>query len=38
MASVDFRNVTKTFGDVVAVNNVNFKAKDKEFLTGEITS
>ncbi len=32
MASVEFRNVTKKFGDVVAVNNVNFKARDREFL------
>jgi len=32
MASVEFRNVTKRFGDVVAVNNVKFKARDREFL------
>ncbi len=32
MASVDFKNVTKRFGDVLAVNNVNFTVQDKEFL------
>jgi multiple sugar transport system ATP-binding protein len=32
MASVDFRNVTKKFGEVTAVDNVNFTAEDKEFL------
>ena len=26
------RNLTKTFGNVVAVNNVSFEVKDKEFL------
>lgn len=32
MASVTFKNVTKKFGDVVAVNNLNIEIKDKEFL------
>lgn len=29
---VVYENVTKKFGDVVAVNNLNLKVKDKEFL------
>ncbi|MCD6577404.1 MAG: sn-glycerol-3-phosphate ABC transporter ATP-binding protein UgpC [Anaerolineaceae bacterium] len=32
MASVTFKNVVKKFGDVTAVNNLNFKIDDKEFL------
>ena len=32
MARVTIRNVTKRFGDVVAVNKVSLEAKDKEFL------
>jgi multiple sugar transport system ATP-binding protein len=32
MANVKFENVTKRFGDVVAVNNLNLEIADKEFL------
>ncbi len=32
MASVNFSNVTKRFGEVVAVNNLNIDVEDKEFL------
>src|SRR5918911_2239265 len=32
MAGVTLRNLTKTFKNVVAVNNVNLEIKDKEFL------
>ncbi|MGQ9627598.1 MAG: ABC transporter ATP-binding protein [Anaerolineae bacterium] len=32
MASVTYRNVTKRFGDVVAVNNMTIDVADKEFL------
>jgi len=32
MASVTFSKVTKEFGDVVAVNNLDIKIEDKEFL------
>ncbi len=32
MASVSYKNVTKQFGDVTAVNNVSFEVADKEFL------
>ena len=32
MASVTYKNVTKKFGDVIAVNNVSFEVADKEFL------
>ena len=32
MASVTFKNVFKRFGDVVAVNNLDIKVDDKEFL------
>lgn len=32
MAEVKLENVTKKFGDVVAVNNVNLDIKDKEFI------
>jgi multiple sugar transport system ATP-binding protein len=32
MASVTFNNVSKKFGEFVAVNNFNLKIKDKEFL------
>lgn len=32
MASVRFDHVTKNFGDVVAVNNLNIQIEDKEFL------
>ena len=32
MAKVTLTNVTKRFGDVVAVNNANLEIKDKEFL------
>ncbi len=32
MASVTYKNVTKRFGDVVAVNNLNIEIEDKEFL------
>ena len=32
MASVTFDKVTKEFGDVVAVNNLDIKIEDKEFL------
>jgi multiple sugar transport system ATP-binding protein len=31
MASISFRNVTKRFGDTVAVNNVSFDIADNEF-------
>jgi multiple sugar transport system ATP-binding protein len=31
MASITFRNVTKRFGDTVAVDNVSFDVKDNEF-------
>ncbi|NOY99460.1 MAG: sn-glycerol-3-phosphate ABC transporter ATP-binding protein UgpC [Chloroflexi bacterium] len=32
MASVTYKNVVKRFGDVTAVNNMNFEVADKEFL------
>ena len=32
MASVTYKNVTKKFGDVVAVNNLDIHIEDKEFL------
>jgi len=32
MAEVKLENVTKKFGDVIAVNNVNLDIKDKEFI------
>jgi multiple sugar transport system ATP-binding protein len=32
MASVTYKNVVKEFGDVTAVNEVNFEVADKEFL------
>ncbi|ACK42175.1 MULTISPECIES: ABC transporter ATP-binding protein [Dictyoglomus] len=32
MAEVKLENVTKRFGDVIAVNNVNLEIKDKEFI------
>ena len=32
MAKVTLTNVTKRFGDVVAVNNASLEIKDKEFL------
>jgi multiple sugar transport system ATP-binding protein len=32
MASVTYRHVTKRFGDVVAVNDLNLEIQDKEFL------
>ena len=32
MASVTYKNVVKQFGDVTAVNNINFEVADKEFL------
>ena len=32
MADVVFKNVTKNFGDVTAVNNLNLSVQDKEFL------
>jgi multiple sugar transport system ATP-binding protein len=32
MASVTYRHVTKRFGDVVAVNDLNLEIEDKEFL------
>jgi multiple sugar transport system ATP-binding protein len=32
MASVTYEHVTKRFGDVVAVNDLNIKVEDKEFL------
>ncbi len=32
MASVTYRNVVKKFGDMTAVDNVNFHVEDKEFL------
>ncbi|MCS6908134.1 MAG: ATP-binding cassette domain-containing protein, partial [Anaerolineales bacterium] len=32
MASVTFDHVTKRFGDVVAVNDLNIHIEDKEFL------
>ncbi|MBU7043033.1 MAG: sn-glycerol-3-phosphate ABC transporter ATP-binding protein UgpC [Theionarchaea archaeon] len=32
MASVDFKHVTKKFGIVIAVNDINFTVRDKEFL------
>jgi multiple sugar transport system ATP-binding protein len=32
MASVTFKNVSKKFGEFVAVNNFNLEIKDKEFL------
>lgn len=31
MASITFRNVTKRFGDTIAVNNVSFDIRDNEF-------
>ena len=32
MASVTYEHVTKEFGDVKAVNDLNFEIQDKEFL------
>ena len=32
MASVTYDHVTKRFGDVVAVNDLDIKVEDKEFL------
>ncbi|HOA24248.1 MAG TPA: ABC transporter ATP-binding protein [Aggregatilineales bacterium] len=32
MASVTYENVTKRYGDVIAVNNLNIEVADKEFL------
>jgi multiple sugar transport system ATP-binding protein len=32
MASVTYEHVTKTFGDVIAVNDLDIKIEDKEFL------
>jgi ABC-type sugar transport system ATPase subunit len=32
MASVTYDGVTKRFGDVTAVGNLNLKIEDKEFL------
>jgi multiple sugar transport system ATP-binding protein len=32
MASVTYKNVTKKFGDFVALNNLNLEVEDKEFL------
>ena len=32
MAGVEFRNVTKRWGDFVAVNQLNLSVQDKEFL------
>ncbi len=32
MASVTYANVSKKFGDVIAVNNISFEVADKEFL------
>ena len=32
MASVTFENVTKRYGNVVAVNNLSLDIADKEFL------
>ena len=32
MASVTYEHVTKKFGDVAAVNDLNIKVEDKEFL------
>jgi multiple sugar transport system ATP-binding protein len=32
MASVDFKHVTKKFGEVIAVNDIDFTVRDKEFL------
>jgi len=32
MASVNYEHVTKHFGDVVAVNDLNIQIPDKEFL------
>ena len=32
MASVTYKNVTKKFGDVIAVNNLDIHIEDKEFL------
>ncbi|MBC8254969.1 MAG: ABC transporter ATP-binding protein, partial [Ardenticatenia bacterium] len=32
MASVTYEDVTKTFGDVVAVNSFDLEIRDKEFL------
>ena len=31
MASIVFENVTKAFGDTLAVDNVSFEIKDNEF-------
>jgi multiple sugar transport system ATP-binding protein len=33
MAEIVFENVTKRFGKVIAVNDINLTVKDKEFLT-----
>src|SRR5437868_11027531 len=32
MASVTFEHVTKKYGDVLAVNDLNLEVRDKEFL------
>ncbi|MCJ7724354.1 MAG: glycerol-3-phosphate ABC transporter ATP-binding protein, partial [Anaerolineales bacterium] len=32
MASVTYDHVTKEFGNVIAVNDLNFQIADKEFL------
>ncbi|HHH82091.1 MAG TPA: glycerol-3-phosphate ABC transporter ATP-binding protein, partial [Chloroflexi bacterium] len=32
MASVTYDHVTKRFGDVIAVNDMNIEIEDKEFL------
>ncbi|MCJ7668799.1 MAG: ATP-binding cassette domain-containing protein, partial [Anaerolineae bacterium] len=32
MASVTYEHVTKRFGEVVAVNDLDIKVEDKEFL------
>ena len=32
MASVTYKHVTKRFGDVVAVKDLNIEIEDKEFL------
>ena len=33
MASIAFQNVTKSFGDKVALDDVSFKIEDNEFFT-----
>ena len=32
MAKIELKNVTKCFGDVIAVNNVSIEIYDREFL------